>query len=192
MRRSLVAMMVFALLAAGVANMFHTLTADAQGQPSGQTQPGGPGGPPRKFVWDAAHAQEQLSHMLEDIKGKEDMPAESVYKNIKIFKGMPAKQVPAIMVMGFQRNIGMGCLGCHVRGDMASDDKANKRLARDMWEMSKDLNNRVLPAMKDIEGSTPVVNCWTCHRGQHTPEISPDSAQATVVPPETPKPAPSH
>ena len=193
MRRSITSLMVVALLSAGVANMFHTLTASAQGQPSGQTAPGGPGGrgpgapggpggPPRKFVWDPAHADTQMVHLLDDIKGREDMPAESVYKNIKILKGMPAKSLPAIMVMGFQRGVGMGCLGCHVRGDMASDEKPNKRVAREMWAMSKELNNRILPAIKDLEGDTPIVNCWTCHRGQHEPATNADADSSGARP----------
>ena len=186
MRRSLVALMMVALLAAGIASLFHALTASAQGLP------GGPDGPPRKFEWDATRAAATLAHMLEDIKGREDMPAESVYKNIKILKGMPARRVPAIMVMSFQRSVGMDCQGCHVRGDMASDEKPNKRVARDMWAMTQDLNKRVLPAIKDLEDDTPVVNCWTCHRGQREPQSNPDSTRAAAAPAEAPKPEPSH
>src|SRR5204862_8091036 len=101
---------------------------------------------------------------------KEDMPCESVYKNIKILNGMPAKRLPAIMWRGFARSVGMSCGGCHVRDDFASDDRPNKRLAREMWAMSKDINGKYLPAMTEIEDEGPIVNCWTCHRGQHVPE----------------------
>src|SRR6185369_14874049 len=91
--------------------------------PAGNMAPP-PGMPPSDhvmppFVFNQAHADSQVAEMLEHIKGKEDMPAESVYKNIKIFKGMPAKRIPPMMVMNFSRSLGMRCSGCHKRGDFA-------------------------------------------------------------------------
>jgi len=192
MRRSFVTLIALAVLAAGIATAFHAQLAGAQGPPPGAPggpppgmPPGGPppggmrpGGPPpggmRPFVWNQAHADSAIAMMLEHIKGKEDMPAESVYKNIKILNGMPAKNLPKIMWYGFARGVGMGCGGCHVRDDFSSDDKAPKRTARQMWAMQQDINKKYLSQMKDIEDDMPAVACWSCHRGQHEPEVDPD------------------
>ena len=196
MRRSLVTLLAVVLLMAGAATLFHAHEARAQGPPPGQGMPGappreggperpggpgGPGRPMRPYVWNAAHADSQVAMMLEHIKGREDMPAESVYKNIKILNGMPAKVLPSIMVKGFGRGLGMGCGGCHVRDDFASDERGNKRVARQMWAMSQDLNKKYLPAMKDLEDELPTINCYTCHRGQRNPETDPDHPH---VPPQ--------
>ena len=149
--------------------------------------PGGPGGhamPP--FVFNQAHADSQVAEMLEHIKGKEDMPAESVYKNIKIFKGMPAKRLPPMMVMNFSRSLGMRCGGCHVRGDFASDENKHKDVARAMWTMQQDINQKYLPDMK-LEDDAVAVSCWSCHRGSHEPEINP--GQPTGQPEGQPQPS---
>jgi len=200
MRRTLVLLFVLALVAASAATMFHTHDAVAQGPPTGPGVPGGPGGPgapggpgpggpagpagmrggpPRPYEWNPAEAETTIVHMLAHIKGKEDMPAESVYKNIKILNGMPAKRVPRIMVMGFGRSLGMRCGGCHRTDDFASDERGNKRVARQMWAMTMDLNKKYLPEMKDLEDELPTVNCWTCHRGNHHPATDADAPPDT-------------
>jgi len=127
---------------------------------------------PPPFVFNQAHADSQVAEMLEHIKGKEDMPAESVYKNIKVFKGMPAKRIPPMMVMNFSRSLGMRCSGCHKRGDFASDENKHKDVARAMWTMQQDINQKYLPDMK-IDDDQPTVSCWSCHRGNHEPEVNP-------------------
>jgi len=159
--------------------------------PAGNMAPP-PGMPPSDhvmppFVFNQAHADSQVAEMLEHIKGKEDMPAESVYKNIKIFKGMPAKRIPPMMVMNFSRSLGMRCSGCHKRGDFASDENKHKDVARAMWTMQQDINQKYLPDMK-IDDDQPTVSCWSCHRGNHEPEVNPGmtSAQPAV------QPQPSH
>ena len=199
MRRSFVTLVALAVLATGIATAFLTQLAGAQGPPPGGPggpppgapggpppggRPGGPGGPPRPFVWNQAHADSAIDMMLQHIKGKENMPAESVYKNIKILNGMPAKSVPKIMWYGFARGVGMSCGGCHVRDDFSSDDKPAKRVARAMWTMSKDINGKYLASIKEIEDDTPVVNCWTCHRGQHEPEFDADHPRSAHEHPE--------
>jgi hypothetical protein len=212
MRRSLVTLLALALLTAAAATVFHAHDAGAQapptapgapvqrpheGGPAGSTAPGAPGGPGRggpmrPYVWNAAHADSQIAMMLEHIKGKEDMPAESVYENIKILNGMPAKRLPAIMVRGFSRSVGMGCGGCHVRDNFASDDRGPKRVARQMFAMTQDLNKKYLPEMKDLEDEMPVINCWTCHRGQHVPETDADHPHPGPNGEDAPKPESAH
>jgi hypothetical protein len=215
MRRSLATLCAIAVLAAAVVLALHAHVARAQGSQTKQGVPGGPppgqgerkpgegpGGPQPPYEWNPARADSTVMMMLDHIKGKEDMPAESVYKNIKILKGMPAKRLPGIMVRGFSRSLGMRCGGCHVRDDFASDDRPNKRIAREMWAMVQGINKNTLPSIKDIEVEMPMVNCWTCHRGQHEPETNPDApkkpADAQAAPGQgapgqgAPKPEPSH
>jgi hypothetical protein len=191
MRRAVIATIALVLVALGLAPAFHAFDAAAQPPPApgAPPPPGAPpagkpgepppaGGPeaghpaPPPFEWNQARAESLVTELLEKIKGKEDMPAESVYKNIQILKGMPAKRVAPIMVMGFSRSLGMRCGGCHVREDFSSDEKGNKKTARAMWTMTQDINRKYLPEMKDLEDEHPIVNCWTCHRGNHEPEVN--------------------
>jgi hypothetical protein len=213
MRRLFVTLIAVASLVAAAAVSFHAPPAIAQAPPAsspppkpapkpgeaqsqvqpprpGEPKPGEAQGQQPPFVWNRARAETLMTAMLDHIKGKEDMPAESVYKNIKILKGMPAKRVAGIMTMGFSRSLGMSCRGCHVRNDFASDSIANKRIAREMWAMVQDINKNKLPAIKDIDVQMPMVNCWTCHRGQHEPETNADAPPKTGQ--EQPKPESSH
>ena len=54
-----------------------------------------------------------------------DQPAEAVYKNIKVFKGTPAKDIlPAMQFMS--ASLKVNCGFCHAPGDFASDAKEEK------------------------------------------------------------------
>jgi len=95
------------------------------------------------------------------------MPAESVFTNIQIFRGMPAGQMLQIMDTGFGRALGVTCGHCHQPGQWASDAKPQKQVARGMWEMVRATNQqlRIIPGVP----SAAVVNCTTCHRGAIKP-----------------------
>ena len=58
--------------------------------------------------------------ILRSIAGRENQPAESVFKNIKILKGVPAGRLVNIMNMGFGRSLGVSCGFCHVPGQVGS------------------------------------------------------------------------
>lgn len=130
--------------------------------------------------FDAAAA---LAKLRESIKGKEQEPAEKVFKNIQIFKGRPAAQVLGIMQMGFTRAISANCTYCHTPEDWSSDHKSKKQVAREMWTMTQNINNQSLKAIKNISEKA-TINCMTCHRGQKTPAISmpPPNPPATANP----------
>lgn len=105
---------------------------------------------------------------LEDrIEGRENEPAEEVFDNIQIMKGMPAERVLTIMTNGFAPALGVSCDYCHVPGDWASDEKDHKRIARDMWRMTGEINKQV----KTIVDDGARVNCTTCHRGETDPAL---------------------
>lgn len=179
---------LIALLAAGVSG----LHAQGPGQPRpgqpppGQAPPGGPpqGAPPAgqpgrpgmggmmgMMPPDTAAAERDslMDVVLKKIAGKEDAPAESVFKDIQVLKDMTAGRVVRVMNLGFGRSLGVGCFYCHDRQDWAKSDSRHKKAARDMWKMVGTINNDLLAKMENIgrPGSTekPIINCTTCHRG---------------------------
>jgi len=105
------------------------------------------------------------------IKGRENAPAESVWKNVTGFKGMPAGRLLKVMEMGFSKGLGVNCLHCHHANDYASDDKRPKRAAREMMAFSRVVNAE-LKELKELESKEPAINCTTCHRGQVKPALN--------------------
>jgi hypothetical protein len=120
----------------------------------------------------AASRDSMMNAMLESIKGKERMPAESVFKNIRTLKGVFAGGLLRIMNLGYGRSLGVGCAHCHVVGEWDKEDKPQKQIARDMAAMSAAINTQLLPAIKNLKSDKPVVNCTTCHRGDVKPALN--------------------
>src|SRR5690242_16426557 len=90
--------------------------AHAQAPPPGGPPPGMM--PPALASDTAAHARDSLADLvLKKIAGRENAPAESVFKNIKMMKGMPAGRLVRIMNFGFGRSLGVGCVHCHTVGE---------------------------------------------------------------------------
>ena len=112
-----------------------------------------------------------MNEVLKRIAGRENAPAESVFKNIKVLKGVPAGRVARIMNLGYGRSLGVSCAHCHVVGHWADDDKAPKQIARDMSAMVKAINTDFLPKIEHLQGKPPIVNCMTCHRGAIKPAL---------------------
>ena len=113
-----------------------------------------------------------LAKLREQIKGKEQEPAEKVFKNIQILKGVPAARLLAIMEMGYARSLGVNCTHCHVAEKWEAEDKPTKQIARDMAAMVKTVNTDLLKNIKNLKSETPTVNCTTCHRGQVKPALN--------------------
>lgn len=148
----------------------------AQGQfPGGP--PGGPGGQmpltdSARRVRDsvtAARRDSGAAMVLRSIAGRENQPAESVFKNIKILKGVPAGRLVNIMNMGFGRSLGVSCGFCHVPGKWDLDDKQEKNTARIMIAMVGAINRDYLSKVPVDSGPPPTANCFTCHRGMPRP-----------------------
>ncbi len=113
-----------------------------------------------------------LAALRESIKGREQEPAEKVFKNIQSLKGMPARSVLGIMQMGFSRSLGVDCTHCHTPGKWEAEDKSQKQIARDMWAMVLQLNGTTFKSMKNLKSPNPTVNCTTCHRGEIKPALN--------------------
>ena len=154
-----------------------TRTASAQGpgggMPMGGGRPGGgmgPGGAPIDSF--AAERDSLLDIVKQHYADKLEMPADSVFKNIKLFKGVPAKFVLGAMG-GWGHALGVRCQHCHVLGHWADDDKKPKQAARDMAAMVGKINDELLPAVKGLQSEHPHVGCFTCHHGTARPGARP-------------------
>ena len=87
----------------------------------------------------------------------------------------PGERLRAVMT-GFTRALGVRCAHCHVGDegqplssfDFASDDKVEKRTAREMLALLGSVNSH----LQRIEPTGEAVNMWchTCHRGRARPQ----------------------
>jgi hypothetical protein len=89
-------------------------------------------------------------------------------KNLKILK--PDQVMPTMRA--FTQSLGVRCDFCHVRGDFASDEKHHKIVARNMMEMTHQINGH-------FPDGKMHVTCYTCHRGSEEPATEP-GAQPTA------------
>jgi hypothetical protein len=125
-----------------------------------------------------------VAEIRKQIAGRENQPAEQVFKNIQVLKGQQAGRIPNIMGT-FTRALGVRCDFCHVPGEWEKDDKDMKRAARDMIHMTLDINSD-LKKIQTIAADNPSVGCSTCHRGQPKPGADRPRPQATPTPSATP------
>ena len=101
-------------------------------------------------------------------------PAEQVFKNIQVLKGVPADQViPAMQFI--TASLGVECDFCHVRNAFEKDDKDAKLTARKMMLMMFAANKETFEGEREV-------TCYTCHRGSVDPLGTP------VIPEVEPKP----
>jgi len=94
--------------------------------------------------------------------------ADQVYKNIQVFKGIPASDLEPTMAF-ISGSLGVKCNYCHVN-PFAKDDKPTKQTARQMIRMVFDLN-------KGSFNDAKAVSCYTCHRGRPQPVSVPAVGQ---------------
>jgi hypothetical protein len=123
----------------------------------------------------------KLAELRKKIAGRENEPAEAVFKNIQFLKGVPAGRLLNVMRLGYSRSLGVNCTHCHVVDEWEKDDKPTKQTARDMAQMVRTINNDLLKNIKNLKSASPVINCTTCHRGQTRPALDlPESAPKTA------------
>jgi hypothetical protein len=97
-----------------------------------------------------------------------DVPAEQVFKNIQVLKGMPSDQMSATMDF-MATSLGVRCNFCH---DVQQFDKdtEHKQAARRMIQMQLDINARYLATLGGDR-----MSCYTCHQGRsgapHLPRL---------------------
>jgi hypothetical protein len=115
--------------------------------------------------------EQKLSELRKKIAGQENKPAEAVFKNIQLLKGVPAGRLLKVMEIGYSRSLGVNCTHCHLVDLWERDDKTTKQVTREMILMTRAINNDYLKKMKNLQGENPAVNCTTCHRGQTIPAL---------------------
>jgi hypothetical protein len=108
--------------------------------------------------------------VMKQIAGRENEPAEAVFKNIQVLKGMTAAALVKKMNDEYATALSWNCTNCHrlaAQGNFASDTATDKKRARFMQLMVDTLNNVTLPKL--YPKNTPRVDCATCHRGYNEP-----------------------
>ncbi len=102
----------------------------------------------------------------------QEKTAEEEFKNIQVFKGLPASQI--IPAMSFMRAaLGVNCTYCHVEEQFDKDTKEEKEAARKMILMVRDINKA------NFDGRNEVT-CNTCHHGEPHPVGVPSFAEFTA------------
>lgn len=120
----------------------------------------------------AAARDSLMREVLRTIAGRESAPAESVFKNIRVLKGMQAGRMLRVMNFGFGKSLGVGCLHCHAAEGWEKEDRHTKQIAREMWTMVGAINRDHLPKIANLRGEPATVNCTTCHRGTTRPALA--------------------
>jgi hypothetical protein len=90
------------------------------------------------------------------------------FKNVQVLKTLPASRFIDTMHY-FTASLGVKCEECHVEGHFDSDDKKEKKTARDMLKMVANIDEH------NFKGH-PKVQCFTCHRGAEKPLAAPPFA----------------
>jgi hypothetical protein len=145
-------------------------------QPPSTTAPGQAGPPqgsrrPNPIQQDSAR-RAQVDSIMRTIAGREGQPAGTVFKNVKLLKDMPAGEFLKNMDANYGRGLGMGCGNCHVIGQYDQDTRKNKRVAREMQEMTDYINSVRLAQIKELDEDFEKVTCVTCHAGSGHPRTT--------------------
>jgi photosynthetic reaction center cytochrome c subunit len=109
--------------------------------------------------------------VMEKIKGQENRSSDSVFKNIKNLK-MTAARLLKVMEFGYSRALGVSCGHCHNTSDFASEEKPQKEITRQMFDMSNKINFELLKNIQGLQTSPAIINCTTCHRGEIKPALN--------------------
>jgi len=182
MRSTLPKLMAGGLLLAGLA--VPALSTPQSGQapapaPAPSAMPSHDSGqPPAAAPSESKPAAEQAPRpnpLEQMIKGRENEPVETVFKNIQVLKGLPAGRLLDTM-RGFGAALGTNCKKCHDTENFASDDKDDKKVARGMIQMTKGINEQFLRTMPGLDQDA-AVSCYTCHHGKSHPASKPESPE---------------
>lgn len=90
------------------------------------------------------------------------------FKNVQILKELPVSRFIDTMHY-FSASLGARCEKCHVEGHFDSDDKKEKKAARNMLKMVASIDEQ------NFKGHSKV-QCYTCHRGAEKPLTAPPFA----------------
>jgi hypothetical protein len=100
---------------------------------------------------------------------EEKKKGSSQFANPKNLKVLPAENLQPTM-QAFRAGLGVMCTYCHVQGDFASDENPKKETARMMIRMAMEINSKFPDGKRHV-------SCYTCHRGETEPKMTPPPAQ---------------
>ena len=140
--------------------------------------------PPANPIVQDSIRRATVDSILKRIAGREMEPAGKVFKNVLLLKDIPAGDFLRKMDVEYGRSLGWTCGNCHVTGQFDSEKK-NKRIARQMQELTNALNVRELPRIKEMDKEYEQVSCAMCHRGTNEPK---GAILVLPPPPSTPRP----
>jgi len=145
-----------------------TVTSTVPGQQPGAPVPNRRIPPSRDSL--AKLRANYVAQIMRQIAGHENDPAEQVFKNVQVLKGITAAQLVHTMDKQYGAALSWNCTNCHRlanQGNWASDTSADKKRARFMQQMMNEINTVQLPKLYPRD--TPAVTCATCHRGYNEP-----------------------
>lgn len=97
--------------------------------------------------------------------------SEQVFKDIKVFKGVPASDlIPAMEFMS--ASMGYQCKDCHDPKDYAAETPV-KKTAREMVELQRDINTKYFKGRLEV-------TCMSCHNGKEHPAGAPIPTGVTM------------
>jgi len=118
----------------------------------------------------AEFSKATIDEMFKKAAAANSKPAETVYKNIQVFKGQPAGIVmPAMQLIS--KELGVKCDFCHIVGKFDKDDKPQMATARQMIGMMYGI-------AKEFTHGEVMIGCYTCHKGQPQPVSMPPQEPA--------------
>lgn len=109
--------------------------------------------------------QQAIATLLATLQGRENEPAGTVFKNVKLHKQMPVREFLTMMDEQYGRGLGFTCTNCHVDNNYASDERKNKVIARQMERMQRDIDAKYIDKVKELDADKPKTTCVMCHRG---------------------------
>jgi photosynthetic reaction center cytochrome c subunit len=104
--------------------------------------------------------------------------ADDVFKNIQVLRGLTVDEFMG--TMGFMSSsLSLNCSGCHDASDTASYalDNPRKNMARRMIVMVDTFNKMNFAGKREV-------TCYTCHRGDTRPKITPSLVEQYSAPPD--------
>ena len=109
--------------------------------------------------------------------------AEEVFKNIQVLKGIPVDEFMGTMGI-FASALGKNCSECHGiesggNWELYAKDTPLKQTARRMVLMVKQINDANF-------GGRQMVTCYSCHRVQSRPKVTPSLVALYGAPPDEP------
>jgi len=166
-QRKIAIVVILAFAFYGIAQL-----TNSRGLVSAQTNPSTQTPAPTEFNQAAA-----IAKLKEQIKGRENESAYTVFKNLQLKGWTTARHVIAAMEIGYARSLGVDCTHCHVPDKWEVEEKPTKQITREMAAMQRTINEELLKNIKGLKSEQPIVNCTTCHRGQIKPALNMPAAK---------------